>query len=181
MISRRDLLKYSAAAGASLTFDLRAALGAGELIRRRIPATGEDLPIIGLGSSATFSRLAGSGDVDALREVLKTLADNGGTVFDTAPGYGDSEEVAGELVQELGIAGDMFWATKVNAVPRATMPRRPSESGTCRYVDAAANTLGKPTKAMTIAAMSQTWLASQTGERAASIRPDSSQVCRSPV
>lgn len=118
MISRRDLLKYSAAASTALTLDLRAALGAGELIRRRIPSTGEALPIIGLGSSATFSRLAGSGDVDALRDVLKTLADHGGTVFDTAPSYGDAEEVAGELVQELGIAGDMFWATKVNAVPR---------------------------------------------------------------
>ena len=49
MISRRDLLKYSAAASTALTLDLRAALGAGELIRRRIPSTGEALPIIGLG------------------------------------------------------------------------------------------------------------------------------------
>lgn len=128
MISRRDLLKYSAAASATLTLDLRAALGAGELILRRIPSTGEMLPIIGLGSSATFSRLAGSGDVDALRDVLKTLADHGGTVFDTAPSYGDAEEVAGELVQELGIADGMFWATKVNAVPRGGRTADPDET-----------------------------------------------------
>ncbi|MDH4106778.1 MAG: aldo/keto reductase [Gammaproteobacteria bacterium] len=128
MINRRDLLRYSAAAGAALAFDLRAALAAGDLIQRRIPSTGESVPIIGLGSSATFSRLAGSGEVDALREVLETLADAGGTVFDTAPGYGDAEEVAGELVQELGIAERMFWATKVNAVPRGGRTADPADS-----------------------------------------------------
>jgi aryl-alcohol dehydrogenase-like predicted oxidoreductase len=72
------------------------------------------LPMMGLGSSATFSRLAGEGELEALREVLRTLVENGGTVFDTAPSYGDSEEVAGELVNDLGIAEKTFWATKLN-------------------------------------------------------------------
>jgi aryl-alcohol dehydrogenase-like predicted oxidoreductase len=35
-------------------------------------------------------------------------------VFDTAPSYGASEEVAGHLAHELGITDDIFWATKVN-------------------------------------------------------------------
>jgi aryl-alcohol dehydrogenase-like predicted oxidoreductase len=76
------------------------------------------LPMMGLGSSATFSRLAGASEIEPLKEVFRTLVDNGGSVFDTAPGYGDSEEVAGEIVNDLHIVDDVFWATKVNVVPR---------------------------------------------------------------
>ncbi len=119
MTSRRDVFRY-AAAGAALALHPRllAALERGDLVKRAIPSSGETLPIIGLGSSATFSRMAGSENVDRLRAVIQTLVDNGGTVFDTAPSYGDSEEVAGEIVNGLGIAKEVFWATKVNAVPR---------------------------------------------------------------
>ena len=119
MTTRRDVLRY-AAAGAALALHPRAlpALERGKLIERAIPASGEKLPIIGLGSSATFRRMADNENVGALRAVMRTLVDNGGTVFDTAPGYGDSEEVAGEIVNDLGIARKVFWATKVNAVPR---------------------------------------------------------------
>lgn len=120
MINRRDLLKYSAAAGTALTLPAGSllALQRGELLQRPIPASGEMLPMMGLGSSATFSRLADEAEIEPLREVLRTLLDNGGTVFDTAPSYGDSEEVAAEIVNDLGIEKDVFWATKVNVVPR---------------------------------------------------------------
>ena len=46
------------------------------------------------------------------------LVDHGGRVFDTAPGYGASEQVAGELASALGIRDKVFWATKVNAAGR---------------------------------------------------------------
>ncbi len=78
------------------------------LITRTIPGTNEQLPIVGLGSSATFAQVARSDDVDALRAVLKQMVDLGGTVFDTAPSYGASEEVAGRMAQELGIAKQAF-------------------------------------------------------------------------
>lgn len=122
MITRRDWLKYTAAAGTAWTLGARMLLAAdgGEMLRRAIPSSGEILPLMGLGSSATFSRAAGAREVDALREVLRTLVARGGTVFDTAPSYGDSEEVAGELVNDLGVAEKMFWATKVNVVPRGS-------------------------------------------------------------
>lgn len=84
------------------------------VITRPIPSTGERIPIIGLGSSATFSQVARSEDVSALKEVMRTLVEKGGTVFDTAPGYGASEEVAGRVSRELGITDRIFWATKVN-------------------------------------------------------------------
>jgi len=94
------------------------ALENGDLIKRAIPSSGEKLPIVGLGSSATFSRVAGGDDVSALREVLRVLFENGGSVFDTAPAYGESEEVAGGLVQELDAAQKVFWATKLNVASR---------------------------------------------------------------
>ncbi len=120
MISRRDYLKYSLIAGAATTVPggLLQALEGKQLIQRVIPKTGEKLPIVGLGSSATFRRLAEDGKTSELRDVLKTLLDNGGRVFDTAPGYGESEELAGEIVQQLGATKDIFWATKLNVVPR---------------------------------------------------------------
>jgi aryl-alcohol dehydrogenase-like predicted oxidoreductase len=55
-----------------------------------------------------------------LTEVFQTLVENGGTVFDTAPGYGASEEVAGKIVQDLGISDKLFWATKLNVVRRGS-------------------------------------------------------------
>lgn len=119
MITRRNLLRYTAAGGIlCLNPILLRAAEQGEMIRRAIPSSGQELPMMGLGSSATFSSLAGSGDVDALREVLRTLTEHGGTVFDTAPSYGDSEEVAGKLVNDLGVEETVFWATKVNVAPR---------------------------------------------------------------
>jgi len=115
MTTRREWLQGMAGAGGLLAFAPRAVLGAEtKLITRAIPSTGEQLPIIGLGSSATFSQVARSEDITALRAVLKQLTDLGGTVFDTAPAYGASEEVAGRIAQELGIAKQLFWATKLN-------------------------------------------------------------------
>jgi aryl-alcohol dehydrogenase-like predicted oxidoreductase len=124
MISRRDFL--STAAAASATFGLSArldprllhVLAQGQLRQRAIPSTGEQIPVIGLGSSATFSTVARAEDVTALKEVLQTLADRGARVFDTAPSYGASEQVAGNIVNALGIADKMFWATKVNVAGR---------------------------------------------------------------
>jgi aryl-alcohol dehydrogenase-like predicted oxidoreductase len=46
------------------------------------------------------------------------MADRGARVFDTAPSYGASEQVAGGIVNELGIASKLFWATKVNVAGR---------------------------------------------------------------
>src|SRR5690606_17710832 len=98
MITRRKVLEVTAQAGAALTLAPRLGLAqqaGGELITRPIPATGEEVPIIGLGSSATFSQAARAEDFDAVRGVLEKMLELGGTVFDTAPSYGASEEVAG--------------------------------------------------------------------------------------
>jgi aryl-alcohol dehydrogenase-like predicted oxidoreductase len=101
-------------ATASLAFDAPALLAQQRLITKKIPSSGEALPVIGLGSSATFAQVARQEDVAALREVFKALVDGGATLFDTAPGYGASEEVAGRIAAEGGLTQKIFWATKLN-------------------------------------------------------------------
>lgn len=119
MTTRREWLQRMAGAGGLLALAPRAVLAAeAKPITRAIPSTGEHLPIVGLGSSATFAQVARSEDVAALRAVLKQMTDLGGTVFDTAPGYGASEEVAGRIAQALGIDARLFWATKLNVARR---------------------------------------------------------------
>ncbi len=120
MLTRRAYLKNTALLGAAcaLPASLLQAFESSDLITRPIPKTGEKLPVVGLGSSATFRQVAQSEDISALRGVLETLMENGGTVFDTAPGYGASEEVAGQIVQDSGLRDTVFWATKVNVAGR---------------------------------------------------------------
>ena len=120
MATRRDCLKISLAAAIAAAFPHGRLLAAGDgpLLTRAIPSTGEPLPLVGLGSSATFSQVARGEDSDALRDVLQALVEGGGTVFDTAPSYGASEEVAGELARALGITDRLFWATKLNVAGR---------------------------------------------------------------
>jgi aryl-alcohol dehydrogenase-like predicted oxidoreductase len=116
MITRRDWLRITAGASAALTLRPRflEAFRSGELITRAIPSSGEQLPVIGLGGANTFSETASRQEFASIRAVLQALVDGGGRLFDTAAGYGASEEVAGQVAQEAGIASRIFWATKVN-------------------------------------------------------------------
>jgi aryl-alcohol dehydrogenase-like predicted oxidoreductase len=116
MTTRRDCLALAATAGAfwALRPRLVAAQQSGPLITRPIPSTGERLPIIGLGSSTTFSQAAGQDDTDAVRSVLAKMLELGGRVFDTAPAYGASEQLAGKIVKEIDTRHEIFWATKLN-------------------------------------------------------------------
>jgi aryl-alcohol dehydrogenase-like predicted oxidoreductase len=115
MLTRREWLSLTMATGAAAALDRLQLAAQQPLILRPIPSSAEQIPCVGLGSSATFSAAA-KGEVSALSEVLKTLVSGGGTVFDTAPAYGASEEVAGRLAAEAGLTNRIFWATKVNVV-----------------------------------------------------------------
>jgi aryl-alcohol dehydrogenase-like predicted oxidoreductase len=120
MLTRREWIGITSGVAGALALDPRflRALQQGQLIQRAIPSTGEMLPVVGLGSSATFSQVARSEDQDALREVMRTMVEGGASVFDTAPSYGASEQVAGDIANELGVADQIFWATKVNVAER---------------------------------------------------------------
>ena len=77
---------------------------------KTIPASGEALPVIGVGTWQTFDVGADASARAPLREVLKQLK---GNVVDSSPMYGSSEGVAGDLIAELGARERLFVATKV--------------------------------------------------------------------
>lgn len=121
MMNRRTWLQTTLAAATTSALSApwaQALANTGPLITRPIPSSGQRLPIIGLGSSATFAEVARSEDREALKNVMEKMVELGGTLFDTAPSYGASEEVAGKIAQDLGIAQKLFWATKLNVAPR---------------------------------------------------------------
>jgi aryl-alcohol dehydrogenase-like predicted oxidoreductase len=111
-VTRRKLFQLTVAAAVIA----KSGLAVGEkpaLITRAIPATGEKLPVIGLGTNR-FGVTAAA-DLAARREVLRRLPELGGSVVDTAPAYGQSEEVIGRLVSELKNRDRLWLATKVTA------------------------------------------------------------------
>ncbi len=86
---------------------------AAPMLTKPIPATGERLPVVGMGSWLTFD----VGDDIALRdarvEVLRTFFAAGGGMIDSSPMYGSSEEVIGYGLERLGDTPGLFSATKV--------------------------------------------------------------------
>lgn len=122
MNTRRNLLKSGLAAGAALAISPRLAwaeLAAEPLITRPIPRSGEQLPVVGLGTSASVAKAAADGETDKLRAVLQTLHEQGGRLIDTAPAYGgEAEKVVGEVARDAGLTNAFFWATKLNVAAR---------------------------------------------------------------
>lgn len=113
-LSRRELLKAGIGVGASI-FLPSASLPAQatSLIQRKIPSTGESLPIIGIGTARRYEAVTTEAERAPLREVLRQFKEMGGRVIDTAPSYGTAEMVVGELVAELKIRESLFIATKL--------------------------------------------------------------------
>jgi diketogulonate reductase-like aldo/keto reductase len=113
-MSRRAAVKTGAAAAAGVVFgrSLVAAQNAQSLrpITKPIPSTGEQLPVIGLGTNAYSANTAEQ--MVPLREVLDRMPQVGGKLVDTARVYGRSEAVIGEIVQGLGNRKQLFIATK---------------------------------------------------------------------
>jgi len=89
------------------------------MIARPIPASGERLPVIGLGTWQSFDVGAGAAERAPLREVLTLFSEGGGEVIDSSPMYGASEAVVGELSAQLGLRPKLFVATKVWTSGRA--------------------------------------------------------------
>ena len=114
-LTRRDVLKLGLGAGAGVMLGRLPLLAQSATpILRTIPSSGEKLPAIGLGSSRTFSVGSSAKDRGPIKEVLRLFAELGGTLLDTAPTYGRSEAVAGDLAAELGLQDKIFWATKIS-------------------------------------------------------------------
>lgn len=82
-------------------------------ILRTIPASGEKIPVIGLGSWLTFDKGSSEQELAPLRQVLKSFYESGGTVVDSSPMYNRSEAVIGQLAAELKLTDKFWFATKV--------------------------------------------------------------------
>ena len=83
------------------------------LVARQIPATGELLPVIGLGTWQVFDVGSDTAMRAPLRQTLERFARSGGRVVDSSAMYGTSESVVGDLTAELGVRKQLFLATKV--------------------------------------------------------------------
>jgi aryl-alcohol dehydrogenase-like predicted oxidoreductase len=112
-LSRRGLLVACAAAGWTPPTRARAATA---LLTRRIPRSGEALPVIGLGTANSWDS---ADDQAAHAAVVQTLIAGGGKLIDTAPSYGEAETTVGGV---LGSRSSVFLATKLESYDRRTGP-----------------------------------------------------------
>jgi aryl-alcohol dehydrogenase-like predicted oxidoreductase len=117
--SRREAIRIGLAAGVGLSLGrlpLSAQLGTLHaqqqlpLITKKIPSTGEMLPVVGIGTNR-FG-VSTPEEKKPLCDVLRKLSELGGKVVDTARGYGSSEVVIGECVKEIGNRDKLFIVSK---------------------------------------------------------------------
>ena len=85
----------------------------GQLIKKTIPASGEMVTPIGIGTNR-YSADGPPEDRAELKDTMARFVEVGGQVMDTAAVYGSSEVVIGELASELGIRDDLFLVTKTD-------------------------------------------------------------------
>ena len=119
-LSRRRFFALGVAGGAATVFPDWPAGAAEPLRSRAIPVSGEQLPVIGLGTSIVFDVGDDAAQRRERRAVLQTLFDGGGRLIDTAPSYASAENVVGDLLAEMGARSRTFVATKVRATDRAS-------------------------------------------------------------
>src|SRR5437868_13176940 len=108
-MDRRRMLGFLAAAGAIVS--VPRAAHAQEALARAIPASGERLPVVGLGTWITFD-VTEAAHRRARGEILRAFLAAGGRLVDSSPMYGASEETIGAELSR-GIPPGLFAATKV--------------------------------------------------------------------
>ena len=127
MKTRRQILRDGATFTAACLFAKSLARGAdappsdakvqattGAMLTRKVPSTGEVLPAVGFGTfAAMMTNDMADATIAAKAEVLKAFFDSGGRVVDTAPSYGNAEEVIGITSTKLALNDKIFVTTKV--------------------------------------------------------------------
>ena len=108
------MLGFLGAAGAAAALGARAQPLAAAMNERAVPASGERIPVVGLGTWLTFD--VGAEDSPARRargDVLRAFLAAGGRLVDSSPMYGSSESVIGAELARGTAPGRLFSATKV--------------------------------------------------------------------
>jgi len=75
------------------------------ILQKAIPSTGELIPAIGLGTWQAQRK--------PFREVIEKMYEQGATVVDSSPMYGESEDIIGEASLQSNLNEKLFIATKV--------------------------------------------------------------------
>jgi diketogulonate reductase-like aldo/keto reductase len=122
-MNRRDALLAVAAGMTGIP-----AFAAPSMMMRRVPSSGELLPVIGLGTWQTFNVGHKAADRAELELVLKEFVALGGRVLDSSPMYGEAEQVAGDLAAALGVRRKLFIASKVWSSDKLAGMRQMEES-----------------------------------------------------
>jgi diketogulonate reductase-like aldo/keto reductase len=111
---RRRVLQGAAGIAAAAVLGPRAfAAVARQVHMKPIPATGETIPAVGMGTWLTFNVAPYSDARDQRVEVLRAFFDVGGRLVDSSPMYGLAEAAVGYCREKLGGAPQLFAATKV--------------------------------------------------------------------
>src|SRR5689334_20666662 len=111
-MTRRDVLKLGAGLGAAALGVVPVHAQEKPVLARKIPRSGEMLPVVGLGTAIVFDIGNDAGKRGERTKVIQTLLDGGARVIDTAPSYGTAESVVGDLLAETKLRDKVFLATK---------------------------------------------------------------------
>jgi aryl-alcohol dehydrogenase-like predicted oxidoreductase len=124
-MTRAEFLKLAsrvagACAAGSVLGPVTLALGADAepgqkpVLRRPIPASGELLPVIGVGTAVIYELDTADAKFPVLSETLRAFLANGGALIDTSPTYGRAEKTLGEIFRRIGGRERAFIATKIS-------------------------------------------------------------------
>jgi diketogulonate reductase-like aldo/keto reductase len=105
----------AASSAAALSTVPLGALAQAAMPQRRIPSTGEMLPVIGLGSSKVVQEIAQKGE-QAVAAVLRTLVQHGGKLVDTWPRNADNDAGFGRVASSPDLRDKLFVTTKIDQV-----------------------------------------------------------------
>lgn len=111
-LSRRAFIAVSLTTAVASSTPLFSVEPDRSLIERRIPSTGQMIPVIGLGTSGSFEVGIGAPERDPLAGVLAGFFAAGGSMIDTSPMYSSAEAVLGDLLTSE-MQSKAFIATKV--------------------------------------------------------------------
>ena len=98
------------------------------MLKRVIPSSGEEMPVIGLGTSRVFDIEPTKNELNIRKEILDIFYKNGGRLIDTSPMYGMSEEIIGITAKKYIEKNRFFLATKVWTEGRENGMRQIEES-----------------------------------------------------
>lgn len=107
-----------------------------EVLRmRRIPSTGQVLPVIGAGTSGSYEAEPGGEKYKMLKDSMRIFFAAGAKLFDTSPNYNGADAILGRLLAEGGWRERCFLATKIAADSREDAERQWAQSQRALHTD----------------------------------------------